>query len=74
MDWLKKEYYAIKNSKTIRFAYLKKLAGLVSVILAVSGNFETHVDPMWFGVVVALLGMADNKLRKLTSKHLDDKQ
>ena len=73
MNWLKKEYYAIKNSKTIRFAYLKKLAGLVSVILALSGNFEAHVDPMWFGVVVALLGMADNKLRKITSDAIEDK-
>jgi len=73
MDWLKKEYYAIKNSKTIRFAYLKKLAGLVSVILALSGNFEAAFDPMWFGVIVALLGMADNKLRKVTSEPLENK-
>lgn len=73
MSWLKKEYNAFKSSKTIRFAYLKKLAGLVSVILAISGNFEASVDPMWFGVIVALLGMADNKLRKLTSDPLESK-
>ena len=73
MNWLKKEYNAFMNSRTIRIAYIKKLAGLVSVLLAVSGHFEAVIDPVWFGVGLTLLGMADNKLRKITSEPLEDK-
>jgi len=73
MEWLRKEYLAIKNSKTIRLSYLKTLAGLVSVALALSGNFESVIDPFWFGLGVAVLGMMDNKLRKVTTQPLDDK-
>lgn len=73
MNWLKREYAAIKSSRTIRIAYLKKLAGVVSVVLALSGHFEQAIDPMWFGAGVAILGMLDNKLRKVTTTSLDDK-
>lgn len=73
MDWLKKEYQAIKTSRTIMLAYAKKLAGLVTVLLAVSGHFEGVIDPLYLGVIVTLLGMADNKLRKITTSSLDGK-
>jgi len=73
MNWLQKEWQAIKASKTIKMSYLKVIAGIVSVLLAVSGYFEGSIDPMWFGVGVTILGMADNKLRKLTRKPLDEK-
>jgi len=73
MEWLEKEFKAIRTSKTVQFAYAKKLAGLVSVLLALSGYFESSIDPMWFGAGVALLGMIDNKLRKVTRKPLEEK-
>jgi hypothetical protein len=73
MSWLKKEYKAFKTSKTIRLAYAKKLAGLVSLILSNIGYFESSLAPATFGLVLIGLGAADNHLRKVTTKSLDDK-
>jgi hypothetical protein len=69
-DYLKTEWRKIKASKTLKLAWLKKIAGVVTVLLALSGQFEAQVDPMWFGVIVTLLGLADNKLRKVTATPL----
>ena len=73
MNWLREEIQNFQNSKTIRLAYAKKLLGLVTVVLALSGNFKVLIDPLYFGVGMTLLGMIDDKLRKLTNKSLEEK-
>jgi len=70
IDWLKQEWQNIQNSKTIKLAYLKKLAGLVTFLISISGFIEIEIDPMWFGIGLAALGWADDKLRKLTTESL----
>ena len=73
IDWFKQEWQNIQNSKTIKLAYLKKLAGLVTFLISISGFVELEISPMWFGIGLAALGMLDDKLRKLTTESLGAK-
>jgi hypothetical protein len=73
INWFKQEWQNIQNSKTIKLAYLKKLAGLVTFLISISGFVELEISPMWFGIGLAVLGMLDDKLRKLTTESLGAK-
>jgi len=61
------------KSKTIKFARLKQLSGLVSLIAANTSYFEGSMAPWAFGCCLILVGFADEELRKITTKPLSQK-
>ena len=61
------------KSKTIKLAWLKKILGVVTVLLANAGYFEASVTPVVFGTILIVLGIADNYLRQVTRKPLEEK-
>jgi hypothetical protein len=63
----------IKNSKTLKVAWAKKLLGLVSLIITYSGHFENSMAGWSFGVFMIFLGLLDNYLRHITIKPLAEK-
>ena len=70
INWIKKEYENFCNSKTVKLAYAKKLAGVVTFSIGLLPQFQEFISPMWFGVVLYVLGEIDNQLRKVTNKPL----
>ena len=70
INWIKKEYQNFCNSKTVKLAYAKKLAGIVTFLIGLLPQFQGFINPMWLGVMLYVLGEIDNQLRKVTSKPL----
>ena len=62
-----------KQSKTVRLAFLKKLGGVITIILANLGYFEDSVTPAIFGTILIVLGVIDHYIRTLTDSALGDK-
>ena len=61
------------KSKTIRAAWLKKILGVVTVLLANTSYFESSVTPAVFGTILIVLGITDNILRQVTRKPLEER-
>ncbi len=71
MSYLKDKFNIIKRhlkeSRTVRLAFLKKLVGLAMMNI---GYFEDSMTAMAFGLLTMSLGMLDYQLRLDTSKEL----
>ncbi len=71
MSYLKDKFNTIKRrlkeSRTVRLAFLKKLVGLAIMNI---GYFEDSMTAMAFGLLTMALGMLDYQLRLDTSKEL----
>jgi uncharacterized membrane protein len=59
-----------KASRTVKLALAKKVAGLVTLILANLSYFEASVTPSVFGCLLIGFGYADYLLRAATTKPL----
>ncbi len=73
INWIKHEYRNFKNSRTIRVAYAKKLLGVIGVVASLLGALEPTLNPMHVAVSLIILGVIDDKLRKVTSSAIGDK-
>ena len=74
---IKKYIENFKRSKTVRAAFYKKVAGVLTVILANFGYFEGTLSPTTFaittGVITTLIGIYDYYIRTQTTQALEDK-
>ena len=62
-----------KASKTVKSAWAKKALGIVSIILANLGYFESSMTPAAFGALLIIFGILDDHLRDLTNQPIAEK-
>lgn len=59
-----------KKSRTVRLAFFKALAGVVTIIIANLGYFESSFSAQAFGIITIVLAIVDHVLRVKTTESI----
>jgi len=73
INWIKKEYHAFKNSRTIKLSYAQKALAIVTIALEIMPATKGYMSIELFALLNGVLAVIANHLRKVTTKSLDDK-